>query len=126
LVKLGKLTTCLQQYYIVYNNNRSPALHRDNIFIVVVICNNFEFVSTQVTVNDKPLQIVRGALSGANVANCPHPCVAKPCGDDVQCVPIFDKYKCVCDRRCNSSDGDQVSFDGTSFVHYTGHEVQQR
>lgn len=77
-------------------------------------------------INEKPLQIVRGALSGANVANCPHPCVAKPCGNGVQCVPIFDKYKCVCDKHCNSSDSDQVSFDGTSFVHYTSREIQKR
>lgn len=77
-------------------------------------------------INEKPLQIVRGALSGANVANCPHPCVAKPCGNGVQCIPIFDKYKCVCDKHCNSSDNGQVSFDGTSFVHYTSHEIQNR
>lgn len=77
-------------------------------------------------INEKPLRIVQGALSGANVANCPHPCAAKPCGQGVQCIPIFDKYKCVCDKHCNSSDGDQVSFDGTSFVHYTSHEVQKR
>uniref|UniRef100_A0A2S2NPU2 Pikachurin n=1 Tax=Schizaphis graminum TaxID=13262 RepID=A0A2S2NPU2_SCHGA len=98
----------------------------DTVPTQIKVRTSFRGCIQKVTVNDKPLQIVRGALSGANVANCPHPCVAKPCGDDVQCVPIFDKYKCVCDRRCNSSDGDQVSFDGTSFVHYTGHEVQQR
>ncbi|XP_050441016.1 pikachurin isoform X2 [Adelges cooleyi] len=87
---------------------------------------SFKGCIQKIVVNEKQLRIVQGALSGANIANCPHPCVAKPCGTGVQCIPVFDKYKCVCDKHCNSTESDQVSFDGSSFVHYTSAEIQKR
>ncbi|XP_050524047.1 pikachurin-like [Daktulosphaira vitifoliae] len=98
----------------------------DEVSSNVKMRNSFRGCIQKIVVNDKPLRIVQGALSGANIGNCPHPCVAKPCGTEAQCIPVFDKYKCVCNKHCNSTDSSQVSFDGTSFVHYTNREIQKR
>ncbi|KAK9877461.1 hypothetical protein WA026_018570 [Henosepilachna vigintioctopunctata] len=59
------------------------------------------------TVNGRAMPIVAEALGGANVDNCPHPCVAKPCGEDGECVPEMDYFTCRCkpgyrDQACST------------------------
>ncbi|GAB0093613.1 uncharacterized protein DMENIID0001_087780 [Sergentomyia squamirostris] len=47
-------------------------------------------------VNGRPYSIVSEALGGSNVENCPHACVARPCGPLSICVPNLDTYECQC------------------------------
>jgi len=47
-----------------------------------------------VQINGRQVAILAEALGGANVDNCPHPCVAKPCGEDGECVPEMDYFTC--------------------------------
>lgn len=48
----------------------------------------------QVQINGRQVAILAEALGGANVDNCPHPCVARPCGEDGECVPEMDYFTC--------------------------------
>ncbi|KAJ8925428.1 hypothetical protein NQ315_009261, partial [Exocentrus adspersus] len=70
---------------------------------------NFGIVSPQVKVrlsfvgciqkvqmNGRIVNILAEALGGANVDNCPHPCVARPCGEDGECIPELDYFTCKC------------------------------
>ncbi|XP_050295115.1 pikachurin [Anthonomus grandis grandis] len=94
---------------------------------------NFESVSPKVTVrsafvgciqkvqiNGRPFAILAEALGGANVDNCPHPCVARPCGEDGVCIPEMDYFTCRCkpgyrDHLCSRGP---PSFNGVdSFFH---------
>lgn len=89
----------------------------------------------QVMVNERPLHILAEALAGLNIDNCPHPCLAKPCGlhNDLRCEPLYDSYKCVCERNCCrtlSDDGlfsaNVATFNEESFLHYLDPEVNKR
>lgn len=60
----------------------------------------------KVVINGRPVPILAEALGGANVDNCPHPCVARPCGEDGECIPELDYFTCRCrpgyrDHLCN-------------------------
>ncbi|CAH0550075.1 unnamed protein product [Brassicogethes aeneus] len=50
----------------------------------------------KVQINGRQIAILAEALGGANVDNCPHPCVARPCGEDGECVPQLDYFTCRC------------------------------
>ncbi|XP_066257439.1 pikachurin-like [Euwallacea similis] len=50
----------------------------------------------KVQINGRSVAILAEALGGANVDNCPHPCVARPCGEDGECVPEMDYFTCRC------------------------------
>nr|XP_024216037.1 pikachurin-like [Halyomorpha halys] len=84
----------------------------------------------KILINNRPLQILAEALAGVNVDNCPHPCVAKPCGDVAHCVPHFDFYKCVCDKHCEENSQLMIppvaSFTGNTHLHYTDPEILNR
>ncbi|CAH1394296.1 unnamed protein product [Nezara viridula] len=84
----------------------------------------------KILINNRPLQIFAEALAGVNVDNCPHPCVAKPCGDIAHCVPHFDFYKCVCDKHCEENNQLMIppvaSFTGNTHLHYTDPEILNR
>lgn len=85
-------------------------------------------ICQQVVINNQPLQILAEALAGVNVDNCPHPCVAHPCGDHARCVPHREAYKCECDRHC-ATDADVSSvarFSGATFLHYTDPDIVHR
>lgn len=45
-------------------------------------------------IGGRQIPILAEALGGANVNNCPHPCVAKPCGEDGECIPEMDYFTC--------------------------------
>ncbi|XP_044746396.1 pikachurin [Coccinella septempunctata] len=47
-------------------------------------------------IGGRQIPILAEALGGANVNNCPHPCVAKPCGEDGECIPEMDYFTCRC------------------------------
>ncbi|KAG5891301.1 hypothetical protein JTB14_000182 [Gonioctena quinquepunctata] len=74
----------------------------------------------KVGINGRPLSILAEALGGANVDNCPHPCVARPCGEDGNCVPEMDYFTCRCkpgyrDHLCSRGP---PSFQGSnSYIH---------
>ncbi|XP_055626066.1 uncharacterized protein LOC129768435 isoform X2 [Toxorhynchites rutilus septentrionalis] len=61
----------------------------------------------KVDINDRTLSIISEALGGSNVENCPHACVARPCGPLAKCVPNLDSYECQCNPRnkmCNKAE----------------------
>ncbi|KAK9497576.1 hypothetical protein O3M35_004275 [Rhynocoris fuscipes] len=95
---------------------------------------NMEMVSPKITINNQPLQILAEALAGVNINNCPHPCVAKPCGDVAHCVPHYDAYTCVCDKHCedindaniNNRSQRLASFSGSTYLHYTDPDILNR
>uniref|UniRef100_A0A182UP58 Pikachurin n=1 Tax=Anopheles merus TaxID=30066 RepID=A0A182UP58_ANOME len=61
----------------------------------------------KVDINDRTIAIISEALGGSNVENCPHACVARPCGPLAKCVPNLDTYECQCNpqnRQCNKAE----------------------
>ncbi|GJQ82652.1 hypothetical protein Trydic_g19669 [Trypoxylus dichotomus] len=75
----------------------------------------------KVVINGRTVAILAEALGGANVDNCPHPCVARPCGEDGECIPELDYFTC----RCKPGYRDQLcsrgppAFSGTdSYLHF--------
>lgn len=61
----------------------------------------------QVEINARPLSIISEALGGANVDNCPHACVARPCGPLAKCIPNLENYECQCNpsnAQCNKAE----------------------
>lgn len=60
----------------------------------------------QIDINGHSLGIVAEALGGSNIGNCPHACVARPCGPLAECVPQMESYECRCsiyNERCNKA-----------------------
>ncbi|ALC41301.1 SP2353 [Drosophila busckii] len=60
----------------------------------------------RIDINGHSLGIVSEALGGSNIANCPHACVARPCGPLAECVPQMESYECRCsihNERCNKA-----------------------
>ncbi|KAH8258019.1 hypothetical protein KR038_004423 [Drosophila bunnanda] len=60
----------------------------------------------QIEINGHSLGIVAEALGGSNIGNCPHACVARPCGPLAECVPQMETYECRCsihNERCNKA-----------------------
>ncbi|XP_046662292.1 pikachurin [Homalodisca vitripennis] len=84
----------------------------------------------KVVINNQPLRILAEALAGVNVDNCPHPCVARPCGEHAHCVPHHEAYKCQCERHCQDinaiTTSSTASFTGTTFLHYTDPDILHR
>lgn len=76
----------------------------------------------KVAINGRTVPILAEALGGANVDNCPHPCVARPCGEDGECIPQLDYFTCRCkpgyrDQVCNRGP---PSFKGhDSYLHFS-------
>ncbi|XP_056640683.1 pikachurin [Diorhabda sublineata] len=69
----------------------------------------------QVRINGKPVSILAEALGGANVDNCPHPCVARPCGEDGECVPEMEYFSC----KCKPGYRDHLCSRGPPYFHGT-------
>ncbi|XP_039277486.1 pikachurin-like [Nilaparvata lugens] len=88
----------------------------------------------KVVINNQPLKIVAEALAGANVDNCAHPCVVRPCGEHAQCVAHYDGYKCLCQHKCSASASSSqahatlppATFSGSTFLHYTDPDILHR
>lgn len=60
----------------------------------------------RIDINGHSLGIVAEALGGSNIGNCPHACVARPCGPLAECVPQMESYECRCsiyNERCNKA-----------------------
>ncbi|TMW54579.1 hypothetical protein DOY81_000373 [Sarcophaga bullata] len=58
----------------------------------------------RIEINGHSLAIVSEALGGSNIGNCPHACVARPCGPLAECVPQMESYECRCsvyNAQCN-------------------------
>ncbi|XP_065369844.1 uncharacterized protein SP2353 [Calliphora vicina] len=58
----------------------------------------------RIEINGHSLAIVSEALGGTNIGNCPHACVARPCGPLAECVPQMESYECRCsayNAQCN-------------------------
>lgn len=57
--------------------------------------------------NGRAISIISEALGGTNVDNCPHACVARPCGPLAKCVPHLENYECQCNPSnalCNKAE----------------------
>lgn len=51
-------------------------------------------------------------MGGSNVDNCPHACVARPCGPLAKCIPNLESYECQCNplnAQCNRAEEVSVS-----------------
>ncbi|XP_075165344.1 LOW QUALITY PROTEIN: EGF like, fibronectin type III and laminin G domains protein pikachurin [Haematobia irritans] len=60
----------------------------------------------RIEINGHPLSIISEALGGTNVGNCPHACVARPCGPLSECIPQMESYECRCsayNEQCNKA-----------------------
>lgn len=58
----------------------------------------------QIDINGHSLSIISEALGGTNIGNCPHACVARPCGPLAECIPQMESYECRCNAfstQCN-------------------------
>ena len=61
----------------------------------------------KIEVNNKQIAIISEALGGSNVDNCPHACIARPCGPLASCIPNMDSYECQCNpqnAQCNKAE----------------------
>lgn len=61
----------------------------------------------QVEINNRPISVISEALGGSNVDNCPHACVARPCGPLAECIPNLESYECQCNPKntqCNKAE----------------------
>ncbi|KAJ6636410.1 Pikachurin [Pseudolycoriella hygida] len=70
-----------------------------------------------VELNGRPISIISEALGGTNVDNCPHACVARPCGPLAKCVPHLENYECQCNPTnalCNKAE--ELSSESISMV----------
>ncbi|XP_024082468.1 pikachurin isoform X2 [Cimex lectularius] len=118
------------QLYLPLNLYIGGIPNFDMVSPKVKIRTSFVGCIQKITINNQPLQILAEALAGVNVNNCPHPCVAKPCGDVAHCVPHYDAYKCVCDKHCEENNDISpthvASFSGTTYLHYTDPEILNR
>ncbi len=71
----------------------------------------------QVELNGRLISIISDALGGTNVDNCPHACVARPCGPLAKCVPHLENYECQCNPTnalCNKAE--ELSSESISMV----------
>ncbi|KAG4076471.1 hypothetical protein HA402_005914 [Bradysia odoriphaga] len=71
----------------------------------------------KVELNGRPISIISEALGGTNVDNCPHACVARPCGPLAKCVPHLENYECQCNPAnalCNKAE--ELSSESISMV----------
>ncbi|XP_049831472.1 pikachurin-like [Schistocerca gregaria] len=82
----------------------------------------------KVVLNDQPLAVVAAALAGVNVANCAHPCSARPCGPAARCVPARERFTCDCSPgRCRPRDPNPAPrFSGTSYLHFGDADTVRR
>ncbi|XP_054739354.1 uncharacterized protein LOC129245297 [Anastrepha obliqua] len=58
----------------------------------------------KIDINGHSLSIISEALGGTNIGNCPHACVARPCGPLAECIPQMESYECRCNAfhsQCN-------------------------
>ncbi|KAI9576747.1 hypothetical protein GQX74_010729 [Glossina fuscipes] len=58
----------------------------------------------RIEINGHSLAIISEALGGTNISNCPHVCVARPCGPLAECIPQMESYECRCNNyntQCN-------------------------
>lgn len=61
----------------------------------------------QIDINGRSMLIIAEALGGSNVDNCPHACVARPCGPLATCIPNMENYECHCNPSnalCNKAE----------------------
>ncbi|XP_037954397.1 uncharacterized protein LOC119684428 [Teleopsis dalmanni] len=60
----------------------------------------------KIDINEHSLSIISEALGGTNIGNCPHACVARPCGPFAECIPQMENYECRCNAfnaQCNKA-----------------------
>ncbi|RWS26016.1 pikachurin-like protein [Leptotrombidium deliense] len=50
----------------------------------------------KVMINGRNLLLLEEALSGVNIADCPHPCASQPCFQGGRCEPKMEYYTCHC------------------------------
>lgn len=63
--------------------------------------------------NGRSVSIISEALGGSNIDNCPHACLAKPCGPLAKCVPSLESYECQCNpqnEQCNKAEEIPINF----------------
>lgn len=53
----------------------------------------------KVVINNRQLQLMAEALSGANVVDCQHQCSHHPCLNGGHCEPILESYACHCQSK---------------------------
>lgn len=96
----------------------------DSISPQIKVQSSFVGCIQKVVINGNPLSILAEALGGVNVDNCPHPCIARPCGEDGLCIPNMDYFSCQCkpgfrDQLC-SKPTSQSSLEETPIPSFTG------
>lgn len=60
------------------------------------IAQSFSGCVQRVNINGRSLNLKAEALSGVNIADCPHPCTSEPCQRGGRCEPVLDSYVCHC------------------------------
>lgn len=78
-----------------------------SIIIQLLVDFTIQFLYFQVELNGRLISIISEALGGTNVDNCPHACVARPCGPLARCVPHLENYECQCNPAnalCNKAE----------------------
>lgn len=73
----------------------------------LILLNYFFLCTFKLEINEHPISIISEALGGSNVDNCPHACVAKPCGSLAKCIPNLESYECECNPsnvQCNKAE----------------------
>ncbi|XP_055379574.1 uncharacterized protein DDB_G0283357 [Condylostylus longicornis] len=61
----------------------------------------------KVEINGRSLSIISEAIAGSDVENCPHACIANPCGPLAECLPLLESYECRCNpfnAQCNKAE----------------------
>lgn len=92
----------------------------------------YEGCIQKVIINGLPVELISSALSGVNVENCDHACLAMPCGYG-QCKPQLDGYTCECPlgwggNECQTRVGDSFptpSFSGSSYLLFNNPDLHQ-
>ncbi|XP_029434340.1 pikachurin isoform X2 [Rhinatrema bivittatum] len=88
----------------------------------------------EIILNDHPIHLKKGLLSGVNVENAAHPCVNAPCANGGSCRPVRDSYECDCrlgfdGKHCQKVITEAIEipqFMGRSYLSYDNINILKR
>ncbi|KAF0312615.1 Pikachurin [Amphibalanus amphitrite] len=104
---IGRSSGAFTQLSLPQNLFLGGVANYDAVSSALFLKDGFQGCIQKMVVNEKPIHMLAAALSGYNVANCAHPCVARPCHERGVCLPEGDSYRCQCrlgsgGRQCAS------------------------